>query len=189
MKAIATQIARYFFNGTLFIVPLVATVYFIVAAFQWLDTRIELPYPGVGFAIIFTAITLFGYLTSNFAFRTFSTWFDQLINKIPLVKLVYSSIKDLMAAFVGEKKKFDKPVLVTINKENTLHRIGFVTQSDLSELGLHDMVVVYFPQSYAVAGDHFLVSKDNVKPLNISGPVAMKFIVSGGVSGFKEAVS
>jgi uncharacterized membrane protein len=94
-----------------------------------------------------------------------------------------------MAAFVGEKKKFDKPVLVTINKENTLHRIGFVTQSDLSELGLHDMVVVYFPQSYAVAGDHFLVSKDNVKPLNISGPVAMKFIVSGGVSGFKEAVS
>jgi uncharacterized membrane protein len=77
-------------------------------------------------------------------------------------------------------------VLVTINKENTIHRIGFITQSDLSELGLDDMVVVYFPQSYAVAGDHFLVSKDNVKPLNIPGTVAMKFIVSGGVSGFSD---
>ena len=96
-------------------------------------------------------------------------------------------IKDLLAAFVGDKRKFDKPVLVTINKENNLHRIGFITQSDLSEIGLADMVVVYFPQSYAFAGDHFLISRDHIKPLNISGPAAMKFIVSGGISGFKES--
>jgi uncharacterized membrane protein len=102
------------------------------------------------------------------------------------VKLIYSSVKDLLNAFVGDKKKFTKPVLVTINKDNQLHRIGFITQDDLSTLGLKDMVVVYFPQSYAVAGDHFIVPKENVKPLDISGPVAMKFIISGGVSGFKE---
>jgi uncharacterized membrane protein len=87
---------------------------------------------------------------------------------------------------VGDKKKFDQPVLVTINKENQLFRIGFITQHDLSELDLKDMVVVYFPQSYAVAGDHFVVPKENVKLLKIPGPVAMKFIVSGGVSGFSE---
>jgi uncharacterized membrane protein len=110
-----------------------------------------------------------------------------VVNKIPLVKLIYSSVKDLLAAFVGEKKKFDKPVIVQINKENNLNRIGFITQSDLSELGLDDMIVVYFPQSYAVAGDHFLVPKDAVKPLNVSGPAAMKFIISGGVSGFRES--
>jgi uncharacterized membrane protein len=189
MRNLLGKIVRYFFNGTLFIVPLVATGYFIFVSFQWLDTRLNLPYPGVGFAIIFTAITLFGYLTSNFAFKTFANWFDHVVNRIPLVKLIYSSIKDLMAAFVGEKRKFNKPVLVTINKENTIHRIGFVTQTDLSELGLNEMVVVYFPQSYAFAGDHFLVSKENVKPLNISGSVAMKFIVSGGVSGFRESQS
>jgi uncharacterized membrane protein len=108
------------------------------------------------------------------------------MNRIPLVKLIYSSVKDLLAAFVGDKRKFDKPVLVTINKENNLHRIGFITQEDLSELGLKDMVVVYFPQSYAVAGDHFVIPSSSVKPLNISGPVAMKFIVSGGISGFNE---
>ena len=186
MRRILGKIARYFFNGTLFIVPLVATVYFIFVSFQWLDSRLTLPYPGVGFAIILTVITVFGYLTSNFAFKTFSNWFDQLVNKIPLVKLLYSSVKDLMTAFVGEKRKFNKPVLVTINKENNLHRVGFITQSDLSELGLPDMVVVYFPQSYAFAGDHFVVSKENIRPLDVSGSIAMKFIVSGGISGLKE---
>ncbi|MEJ0032988.1 MAG: hypothetical protein WDO15_22705 [Bacteroidota bacterium] len=48
------------------------------------------------------------------------------------------------------------------------------------------MVVVYFPQSYAVAGDHYVVPRSSVRSLNVPGPVAMKFIVSGGVSGFKE---
>ena len=186
MKGVLGKMVRYFFNGTLFIVPLVATVYFIIVSFQWLDSRLNLPYPGVGFAIILTVITVFGYFTSNFAFKAFSNWFDHFVNKIPLVKLIYSSVKDLLAAFVGEKRKFNKPVLVTINKENNLHRVGFITQSDLSELGLPDMVVVYFPQSYAFAGDHFVVPKESIKPLNVSGPIAMKFIVSGGISGFKE---
>jgi len=187
MRKFAGTIARYFFNGTLFIVPLVATVYVIIEAFRWLDSRLNLPYPGVGFAIILFAITLFGYFTTNFAFQTFSHWFDGLMGRIPMVKLIYSAVKDLLAAFVGDKRKFNKPVLVTINKENTLHRIGFITQADLTEIGLPDMVVVYFPQSYAFAGDHFVVSRTNIRPLDISGAQAMKFIVSGGVSGFKDA--
>ncbi len=186
MQGFFGRIVRYFFSGTIFIVPLIATAYFIYVSFIWLDTRLPLPYPGLGFAIILVAITIFGYFTSIFAFRRMGEWFDHVVNKIPLVKLIYSSVKDLLAAFVGDKKKFDRPVLVTINKENQLHRIGFITQSDLTELGLKDMVVVYFPQSYAVAGDHFVVPKENVKPLNVDGAVAMKFIVSGGVSGFKE---
>lgn len=186
METPVRKIVRYFFSGTLFIVPLVATIYVIFISFSWLDSLIPLPYPGLGFAIIIVAITLFGYFTSNFLFQTLVRWFDSIVNKIPLVKLIYSSVKDLMSAFVGDKKKFTKPVLVTINKDNQLHRIGFITQDDLSTLGLKDMVVVYFPQSYAVAGDHFVVPKENVKELNVSGPVAMKFIVSGGVSGFKE---
>ncbi len=183
MKRILSLFVRYFFNGTLFIVPLVATLYFIFEAFTWLDSRFNLPYPGVGFLLIITGITLFGYFTSHFAFRTFSNWFEQVIGRIPLVKLVYSSIKDLMAAFVGEKKKFDRPVLVTLSQDIRLQRIGFITQDDLSHLGLPDRVVVYFPQSYAMAGDHFLVPKECIEPLQVSGAQAMKFIISGGVSG------
>jgi uncharacterized membrane protein len=186
METTFRKMLRYFFSGTLFIVPLVATAYFIFVSFRWLDSLLNLPYPGLGFAIILFAITAFGYFTSNFAFQTLVNWFDHGMNRIPLVKLIYSSIKDLLNAFVGDKKKFNKPVLVTINKENQLHRVGFITQNDLSSLGLNDMVVVYFPQSYAVAGDHFVVPKENVKMLEVPGPVAMKFIISGGVSGFKE---
>ena len=186
MESTFRKIIRYFFSGTLFIVPLVATIYFIFEAFRWLDNLLELPYPGLGFAIILGAITLFGYLTTNFAFQTVTNWFDYGMNRIPLVKLVYSSLKDLLGAFVGDKKKFNKPVLVEINKENKLYQIGFITQNDLSELGLSEMVSVYLPHSYAFSGIHYVVPKERVTPLNVSGPVAMKYIVSGGVSGFRD---
>jgi uncharacterized membrane protein len=186
MRNTLRKTARYFFSGMLFIVPLVATGYFIFLSFSWLDGLLQLPYPGMGFVIIFGVILLFGYITSTFALDTVTEWLDHLINKIPFIKLIYSSIKDLIGAFVGDKRKFSKPVLVTINKENSLHQIGFVTQEDLTELGLRDMVAVYFPHSYAFSGNHFLVPKENVKPLDITGPAAMKFIVSGGISGFKE---
>ena len=130
------RIIRYFFSGTLFIVPLVATGYFIYVSFRWLDDLLNLPYPGLGFAIILFAITAFGYLTTNFAFRTFTGWFDRGMNKIPLVKLIYAALKDLLNAFVGEKKKFNKPVLVEINRENKLYQIGFITQADLTRTWL-----------------------------------------------------
>lgn len=185
MKSLLRSILRYFFGGMLFIVPIVATAYFIVTSLLWLDNLLKLPYPGLGVVIIVGAITLIGYLTSIFLFKTATDWFDHAVNRIPFVKLIYSSIKDILAAFVGDKKTFNKPVLVTINKENQLFRIGFITQNDLTELGLIDMVVVYFPQSYAVAGDHYVVPRSSIRPLNVPGTVAMKFIVSGGVSGFK----
>ncbi|MBT1704153.1 DUF502 domain-containing protein [Chryseosolibacter indicus] len=186
MQGFAGRVLRYFFSGTLFIVPLVATAYFIYISFKWLDDRLSLPYPGLGFLIIILVITIIGYLSTNYVFKTIGQWFDRGMNRIPLVKLIYSTVRDLLSAFVGDKKKFNKPVLVRINKDNNLFQIGFVTQADLSELGLNDMVVVYFPHSYAFSGYHYFVSKENIRPLDIPGPTAMKFIVSGGVSGFKE---
>lgn len=186
MNGLAGKIIRYFFSGTVFIVPLVATAYFIFISFQWLDNRLNLPYPGLGFVVIIGVITLIGYLSTNYIFKTIGQWFDRGMNRIPLIKLIYSTVKDLLGAFVGDKKKFNKPVLVRINKDNNLYQIGFVTQADLSDLGLDDMVVVYFPHSYAFSGYHYFIPKESIKPLNIPGPIAMKFIVSGGVSGFKE---
>src|SRR5690606_29358213 len=183
MNAIAGRLLRYFFSGTIFIVPLLATAYFIYISVRWLDDQLQLPYPGLGILIIFSVITLIGYLSSLYIFRTVGGWFDRGMNRIPLVKIIYSTVKDLLGAVVGDKPKFNRPVLVRINKENDLHQIGFVTQADLAELGLHDMVVVYIPHSYALSGYHYFVPKENIKPLNIPGPAAMKFIVSGGVSG------
>ena len=186
MNPIAGRILRYFFSGTIFIVPLLATAYFIYISFTWLDQQLNLPYPGLGFVIIFSVITLIGYLSTNYIFRTLGQWFDAGMNRIPLVKIIYSTVKDLLGAVVGDKRKFNRPVLVRINRENDLHQIGFVTQAELQEFGLNEMVVVYIPHSYALSGYHYFVPKENIRPLNISGPAAMKFIVSGGVSGFRE---
>src|SRR5690606_125488 len=137
MNEIAARILRYFLSGTLFTVPLVATGYFIFFSFSWLDEQLDLPYWGLGFLIIFSVITLIGYLSSHYIFRTLVGWFDAGMNRIPLVKIIYSTLKDLLSAVVGDKRKFNKPVLIRINRENDLHQIGFVTQEDLAELGLH----------------------------------------------------
>jgi uncharacterized membrane protein len=185
-KTFFGRVVRYFFSGTLFIVPLVATAYFIFVSFSWLDSLLNLPYPGLGLLIILVVITIFGYLSTNFAFKTVVELFDHGMNKIPLVKLIYSSVKDLLSAFVGDKKKFTKPVLVLINEENKLYQIGFITQLDLSELGLDEFVSVYLPHSYAFSGIHYVIQRRRITPLNISGPIAMKYIVSGGVSGFND---
>jgi len=187
MNLVFRKLIKFFFGGVLFIVPLLATGYVVYLVFSWFDGLIDLPYYGLSFAIIIATFTFVGYITSNFAFKTFSTWFEKILIKIPLIKLIYPSVKDILVAFVGEEKKFDKPVIVRINKDNNLYRIGFITQLNLSSLNLDEMVVVYFPQSYTFAGDHFLVPKENVKPLDVSGSVAMKFIISGGVSGFDKA--
>lgn len=186
MKTTARTLLRYFLSGTIFIVPLVATAYFIFMAISWLDGLIELPIPGLGLLIILSGITLFGYLTTTFFFKTFTDIFETGIKRMPLVSLIYNSIKDLIGAFVGDKKKFTHPVLVLMNKETGIYKMGFVTQDNLNEIGLNDMVSVYLPHSYNFSGNHFLVPKENIKPLDLSGAVAMKFIVSGGVSGFEE---
>ncbi len=184
MNHIASRILRYFFSGTLFIVPLLATAYFIYFSFTWLDDQLALPYPGLGFLIVVSVITLIGYLSTNYIFRTLGMWFDAGMSRIPLVKIIYSTVRDLLGAVVGDNRKFNRPVLVRINRENELYQVGFVTQPDLEALDLKDMVVVYFPHAYAISGYHYFVPKESVKPLNVSGPDAMKFIVSGGVSGF-----
>ena len=188
------KVVSYFLQGLLLIAPVFVTVYSIWAVFNIFDTRandlfellFHFRFPGLGLFVLFAIITLIGLIGSTVLLQPIMHGLELLLEKTPLVKDIYSSIKDFISAFLSNKKKFNKPVLVTINKENNLHRVGFITQTDLTELGLPEMVVVYFPQSYAFAGDHFVVPKENIKPLNVSGPVAMKFIVSGGISGFKE---
>jgi uncharacterized membrane protein len=83
---------------------------------------------------------------------------------------------------VGKKKKFNQPVLVTINRDTNLQRLGYITQSDLTNLGIYDKVAVYLPHSYNISGNLFIVPKEHVTPLQANGAELMKFIVSGGVS-------
>jgi uncharacterized membrane protein len=103
--------------------------------------------------------------------------------KAPLIGIIYSSLKDLMSAFVGNKKKFTEPVLVKMNRESEVEQIGFITQKDLKIIGLDDKkMAVYMPFPYSFMGNLYIVPSDNITKLDISPTQAMKFIVSGGVS-------
>lgn len=180
---------RYFFQGLLFVIPLAFTIYVIHASVQWIDNIIprlfgvEL-FPGVGFLIVIAVVTFVGYLGSTLIAKPAFSVFENFLYKLPIINLIYSSVKDLMGAFVGDKRKFNQPVLVKVNKDFNTYRLGFITQNDLKFIDIPDKVAVYFPHSYNISGNLFIVPREHVTILNASSSEVMKFIVSGGVSGF-----
>lgn len=179
----------YFFKGVLYVVPVFITGYIIVAIIQKIGSLLKLlgihihPLidPFLGLALVLGLIIMVGYLGSSI-FNPIFNMFEHTLEKFPLVKTIYSSVKDLLTAFVGEKKRFNKPVLVKMGAN--VEKIGFITNEDLTELGISaEKVAVYFPHSYAFSGNLFIVSKEFLTPINSnSSSEMMKFIVSGGVS-------
>lgn len=176
----------YFFRGLLFVVPLALTIYIIYETLEWMDGLIPVNIPGLGLIIIIINITFLGYLASLFITRPFFDQIEKYLTRIPLVNIIYTSIKDLISAFVGEQKKFNVPVTVAMNEEQSILKVGFITRDDLDQIGLPGYMSVYLPHSYNFSGNHFLVQKRLVKPLHVSSTTAMKFVVSGGVSGLEE---
>ena len=185
-------LAKNFFRGALFVVPVAATVYvfyFVVVTVDgWINVEalLDRRVPGAGLVLGVVVVTLIGFLASNFMTRWLFGALDGMLARLPLVKLLYVSIKDLIGAFVGEKKRFDKPVLVLVDDRADAGFLGFLTREDLSEFGIPGSVAVYFPQSYNFAGNLLIVPADRVRPLSIDSKAVMTFVVSGGVSGGKE---
>lgn len=178
------SLIRFFMRGMLVVVPTALTLYVIYFAFTAVDKLLPLGIPGLGLVVTLALITFVGFLSSNVIGNTLVEEFERLIAKLPLTKLVYSSIKDLMGAFVGDRKRFDRPVSVTLAEEGAVRALGFVTREQLSFLGMEHYVAVYFPQSYNFAGNLVLVPTERVQPLETNSAELLTFIVSGGVSGY-----
>ncbi len=166
-------------------VPIALTVYVFVWAFRVVDGWLGLPIPGLGLGVTLVGITAIGYLLSHLVARKLFSVFEAFITKVPIAKFVYSSVKDLMGAFVGEKRRFDRPVVVEVFP-GSLMMLGFVTRESLEVLDLVDSVAVYFPQSYNFAGMLAVVPRARVKSLGLDGSQFMAFIVSGGITGLAE---
>ncbi|GAA4710299.1 DUF502 domain-containing protein [Brevibacillus fulvus] len=177
------RVASYFLQGLLYVIPLAVTVYILYKIFEIVDGFLGLKIPGVGFVITICAITLIGFLASNVLTRRLISWIDHLFEKVPFIKLIYTSLKDLIGAFVGEKKSFDKPVLVSLTPNGSAKAIGFITKESMESFGLIGHVAVYLPQSYNFAGNLLIFPEEQVQPLEIDSAEAMAFLVSGGVSG------
>ena len=176
------RLIAYFFRGLVLLAPLAVTAWVCVYLFRTIDGWLGLSIPGVGFVATLLLITMVGVLGSNLLTRGALSFFDGLLNKLPFVSLVYGSTKDLVKAFVGEKRRFDKPVLVELFPNGHAHVLGFVTQESLAQLGRPGMVSVYVPQSYHWAGQVYVFPAHAIQRLDASSSAVMAFIVSGGVT-------
>jgi uncharacterized membrane protein len=176
------RLLNYFFRGLVFLAPVAVTIYVCVWLFTHVDGWLGIPIPGVGFAVTLALITLFGFLASNLFTRGLIAVLDDLLNRLPFVRLVYASTRDLVKAFVGEKRRFDKPVLVRLFPHGDAHVLGFVTQESMAQLGRSEFVSVYVPQSYHWAGQVWVFPTSAVQRLDASSAAVMAFIVSGGVT-------
>lgn len=196
MNRLGKALLNYLIRGLLIVVPIAVSVFIVVWAVTTVDswvninnilgtdpkTGVSRNIPGLGLALVIAIILGAGIFVTYFVTEPMYNWFQRWLNKLPLFNFIYTSIKDLTEAFVGDEKKFNHPVLV--ETENDMKRIGFLTQSDLTKLDLPGEAIVYFPFSYSFAGQVYVVKKEKIKPLNMSAADAMKLVVSGGVSHF-----
>lgn len=177
------RLAKFFLNGLLILVPLAATLYVAYLIFVKIDSLLPTRIPGLGFLLTLVLITVVGFLASNLFIKGILDFLESMFTRLPLVKLLYSSIKDLIGAFVGEKKKFDRPVAVTLFPGSSAKALGFITRESLEFLGLREQVAVYLPQSYNFGGNLVVFPRNQVEPLPVESSEMMVFIMSGGVAG------
>jgi uncharacterized membrane protein len=177
-----TRLLNYFLRGLVVVVPLALTLYVCVLIFTTIDSWLGLPVRGVGFLLTLVLITIVGFFASTFVTRSVINWLDTVLDKLPFVRLLYSSAKDMLNAFVGEKRRFDKPVMVSLSADGAVKVLAFLTSESLASLGVADHVTVYMPQSYGFAGHILVVPADRVQRINADAAEVMAFIISGGVT-------
>lgn len=194
MNKIGKKLLNYIIRGLLVVLPIALSIFIVVWAVRtvdgWLNvsnilgvdpkTGANRDIPGLGLVLVLSIIMLAGVFVTNFVTEPMFNWFRRMMNRLPLINFIYSSIKDLTEAFVGDEKKFNHPVLV--EAEGGLKKIGFLTQSDLTKLNLPGDAIVYFPFSYSFAGQVYVVPAEKIKPLGMTAADAMKLVVSGGVT-------
>ena len=173
---------HYFLNGLILSAPVALTLYVCWRAFRAIDGWLNLPIPGVGFVLTIALITLIGFLASNFLAQRALALVEELLNKVPGVRLLYTGIKDVLGAFVGEKKRFSQPVLVTLDPVAGIKALGFLTQESLDDLGIKEHVSVYLPQSHNFAGQMLVVPKGQIARVEVPSSRVMALVVSGGVA-------
>jgi uncharacterized membrane protein len=183
------NLLKYFLQGVLVLAPITITGWLL----YWMFTKIDgilRPYvniPGLGFVIIIVFVILIGWISSTIIITSILNMFDSWLDRTPGIKFIYSSIKDLFGAFAGDKKKFDKAVLINAFADD-VWIIGFLTDEEMDkfEMGaLH--VSVYVPQSYNFAGQLYILPRSRVRKLeHLTSGDAMKYAVTGGVVDVDE---
>lgn len=190
-----SRIMRWFLEGLAVLIPILITIYLFSAGINLVAdvlTRTigsllgrELPIRGhwsmvfISMMLVVSVTILTGAVTQLWLGKRIVRLVDQILAHIPLVRLIYGPVKDGVNAIIGDRREFDKPVLITIGE---LQVPGFITRHSADDFGLDDHVAVYFPMAFSIAGRVILVPAANVKPLDNSSTEVMSFLVSGGVT-------
>ncbi len=188
MKSPIRKVLGYFLQGLLVVIPIGATVGVLVWLYRGIQSWLDLGHVswgafGIYIVIGFGIILLVGVFTKGVIAQQIMEFFEGIIEKAPGLNLIFGTTKDLTHAFVGEKKKFNKPVVVEISAG--LYRMGFMTQTSLDAIEMPDYVSVYLPYSYAFSGEMVIIHKDKIRRLDLEGSDVTKFVLSGGAAELK----
>jgi len=188
------KLINYLLQGLLYLAPLSITAYVVYAAFTFIDglsqkilTRFfDIHIPGLGLLSLLVFLILIGILGRTIIAQPLKKIFRKIIDSIPLLNFIYSAFNDLFTAFVGKEKKFNQPVLVQVNLNSNLEKLGFITEENLEVIQAEGKVAVYFPHSYNFSGEMFIVPKAQIRNLDVNSSEMMKFIVSAGLTGWEK---
>jgi uncharacterized membrane protein len=194
------KIGKLFLQGLIAVLPVAVTIYVL----YWLASSAEsllggaiksvisedLYVPGMGVLAGLLVILGAGILLRVWVFRRIFRWGERVLGKIPLIKSLYGSIRDLMGFFDSTKKKdFDKVVMVDL-ADTGVRLMGLVTREDFSTLpegiGSDETVAVYVPMSYQIGGYTVIVRKSKVEPVDMSIEQAMRFTLTAALSTNRE---
>jgi len=177
------RVVRYFLRGLLVLVPITITAAIVFWLFAKVD-GIFAPFvksPGLGLLLVIALVLVVGWISvfsvSRRVFGHINGWMEQT----PGISFIYTSARDFLEAFAGNKRRFTHAVLVNVHAEE-VWLVGFLTDEDLSGFKLGaKYVAVYTPQAYNVAGQLYLVKRERVRPIDhLSSADVMKYAVTGG---------
>ncbi|HEX7023721.1 MAG TPA: DUF502 domain-containing protein [Gemmatimonadales bacterium] len=180
------RLAQYFLRGLVVTVPVFLTVYVCWWIVSRVDGILDVGVPGAGIVVTLAVITLVGFLAGSLLTRGLVAEIEGLLERLPFVRLLYTSTKDLLNAFVGEQRRFNRPVRARLDDAGRIWTMGFVTAEGAERLGMPGFVAVYLPQAYNFAGNLIMVPADHVEAVDADSTEIMAFILSGGVSGSAE---
>ena len=190
------SIGRIFLTGVFTILPILATIYLVVWLFaaveRFLGKQLLLLLPdeyyraGMGLLAALVLIFLIGLLMRAWLFRQLIKLGESILLKIPLIKVVFRSLKDLFGLFSDEKNSEALQVVSVQLPGTDMRLLGFLTRSDFSDMpkgvGNEDEVAVYLPMSYQVGGYTVLLPRKLVEPVDMSVEDALRFAVTAGMS-------
>ncbi len=179
------KLLNLFLRGLLVVLPIALTIGILFWILGLLGNVLHLNNLSFGAIILYLAsgiavIILIGKVTEGVVAQQVISFLEGVIEKAPGLSWIFGTTKDVTKAFVGKEKKFTKPVKVRITEYHW--RFGFLTQEDLTDVGLPQHCTVYLPMSYAITGELIVAKKIDVEPLDVDSGALMKFIVSGGVT-------